>query len=269
MIACLQITGSNFYPTGSGVRVTVGDVNCPLTPDGGGSYTTIKCTAPAKQANQAYDVKVTVNGQDSNRVQIAYGGSPTLTSITPSTSVTTDQVQLNLQGSNWTPSNMRITLVKPDGSTVNCPVLSQPAATSQSASCTAPAGLSGSYTAYVTTAGTQTNSLPWVRGPPDSYTVTPNNGLSTAGTTSITITGFAYFPGQTTVTVGGQPCSTPTATYTTVTCTAPALPGGQTYPVVVTVGGTNAKTTLYVTYEPPVLTSVTPSTNVSTAGGTM
>jgi alpha-tubulin suppressor-like RCC1 family protein len=102
---------------------------------------------------------------------------------------------------------------------------------------------------------------------PTVASISPNTG-STAGGTSVTLTG-TDFTGATGVTIGGVSATSVVVTNaTTITCTTPAGTAGTASVLVTTPGGTNAANTLY-TYvaPPPTLASLSPASGV-TAGGT-
>jgi uncharacterized delta-60 repeat protein len=111
--------------------------------------------------------------------------------------------------------------------------------------------LSGQIT-YV--GGTGNDVVLMVVSPPPTVTsVTPSSG-STAGGTSVTITG-TNLTGATGVTIGGTAATSVVVTNdTTITCTTPAGSAGTASVVVTTAGGSNAANTLY-TYVLPSLVS--------------
>ncbi len=111
--------------------------------------------------------------------------------------------------------------------------------------------LSGQIT-YV--GGTGNDVVLMVVSPPPTVTsVTPSSG-STAGGTSVTITG-TNLTGATGVTIGGAAATSVVVTNaTTITCTTPAGSAGTGSVVVTTAGGSNAANTLY-TYILPSLVS--------------
>ncbi len=96
--------------------------------------------------------------------------------------------------------------------------------------------------------------------PPVIQTVTPASG-NTAGE-SITIAGtdFGLSAGDDSVTVGGVPCGHPFGTSSSIVCQLP--PGQGTVPIVVTVNGERSAVFHY-TYGAPVISSVSPTTGVT------
>lgn len=103
--------------------------------------------------------------------------------------------------------------------------------------------------------------------PPQVEAVTPDYD-STAGGTSVNITGN-YFTDATAVTVGGTACSSFTVnTETDIDCTVPAGTAG-TADIVVTTPSGNSGTTgqdLFTYYGVPTVTSIDPTSGVSTGG---
>ncbi|MBL9184803.1 MAG: choice-of-anchor D domain-containing protein, partial [Verrucomicrobiaceae bacterium] len=84
---------------------------------------------------------------------------------------------------------------------------------------------------------------------PTVTSITPSTG-STAGGTSVTITG-TDFTGATGVTIGGAAAtSVVVSNDTTITCTTPAGSAGTASVLVTTPGGTNAANTLFTYYTP-------------------
>jgi hypothetical protein len=89
---------------------------------------------------------------------------------------------------------------------------------------------------------------------PTVAALSPTSG-STAGGTSITITG-TDFTGATGVTIGGAACTNVVVVNaTTITCTTPAGSAGSASVLVTTPGGTNAANTLF-TYVVPTPTAI-------------
>jgi hypothetical protein len=133
----------------------------------------------------------------------------------------------------------------------------------------------GTYT-YTWGAGANADSLTVIISPPTPLptvaSLSPNTG-STAGGTTITITG-TDLTGATAITVGGAACtSVNVASATSATCTTPAGTAGSASVLVTTPGGTNAANTLF-TYQTnavcgtaaSVASSIVPSANLCTAG---
>jgi hypothetical protein len=145
---------------------------------------------------------------------------------------------------------------------------------STSITATTPAGSAGTASVLVTTAGgtNSANTLYTYLTPTPAPTVTgisPNSG-TTAGGTSVTITG-SNFTGATGVTIGGTAAtSVVVVSSTSITAMTPAGSAGTASVLVTTAGGTNSANTLYTYLTPtpaPTVTGISPSSG-TTAGGT-
>jgi hypothetical protein len=98
-----------------------------------------------------------------------------------------------------------------------------------------------------------------------SVAITPSTG-STAGGTSVTISG-TNLSGATGVTIGGAACTSLSAnTATSVTCLSPAGTGLNKAVVVTTASGPSTDSVSF-SYNGPSVSGITPNTG-STAGGT-
>ncbi|XP_076824499.1 fibrocystin-L-like isoform X2 [Clavelina lepadiformis] len=95
--------------------------------------------------------------------------------------------------------------------------------------------------------------------------ISPNIG-SRAGCTRVTITGSG-FDSTSEVTIGGSPCSGPTAEYSSITCTAPDAPSTGSVPIVVTTGGIPLTMDDAYTYASPSATITSISSNLFTVDG--
>lgn len=104
--------------------------------------------------------------------------------------------------------------------------------------------------------------------PAPTVTATSPNTGTTAGGTSVTITG-TDFTGATGVTIGGNPATHVTVvSATSITATTPAGTAGMASVVVTTPAGSNAANTLFTYVAPaPTVTAISPNTG-TTAGGT-
>lgn len=127
---------------------------------------------------------------------------------------------------------------------------------------TATKAADSSYNAASSSATTVTFvvSLPTVTG------ISPTSG-TTAGGTSVTITG-TNFTGATGVTIGGASCAPLSGvTATSITCVTSAHAAGAASVLLTTPGGTNSANSLYTYVVPSV--RQTPSINTSIGGGTV
>ncbi|MBX7210334.1 MAG: cadherin-like beta sandwich domain-containing protein [Verrucomicrobiaceae bacterium] len=155
------------------------------------------------------------------------------------------------------------------------PVASIPAAQVSGLGITFDPSAAGLRTATVTIANNDSDENPYdftIQGtgtiPAPTVTGIVPSGGSTAGGTSVTITG-TDFTGATAVTIGGAAAtSVNVVNATTITCTTPAHAAGTASVLVTTPGGTNAANTLFTYALPPTITSPT-STSVTGTTATL
>ncbi|MBV8621838.1 MAG: IPTL-CTERM sorting domain-containing protein [Curvibacter sp.] len=146
-------------------------------------------------------------------------------------------------------------------------------ASATSLSCVTPAGSAGVVDVTVTTVGgtsmvSAADQFSYLTVPGIS-SVSPASGPA-AGGTAITLSGSGFVSGATTVSVGGNACtSVNVASATSLSCVAPAGSAGTVDITVTTAGGTSTMSTAdHFTYlSAPTITSVSP-VNGPTAGGT-
>ncbi len=203
---------------------------------------------------------VVTNGSESGVEIFTFAPSePTITSISPSSGNTAGGTSITITGTNFAA-----------GATVSvggAPCASVVVVSATSITCTTPAGSAGAKDVVVTNsdtgAATSTGGFTYVTpiSSPTIGSISPVSG-STAGTTSITITGTNFVSGAT-VTVGGNACtSVVVVSATSITCTTPAGSAGAK-DVVVTNSDTGAATsTGGFTYVTPIgvvrITSISP-----------
>src|ERR1035437_10690830 len=141
---------------------------------------------------------------------------------------------------------------------------------SSQATATVPAGLSGAgvevyYCSYANDR-CFTHPVGFNYSTPTVSIINPTSG-STAGGTSVTITG-TNLTGATAVTIGGAAATGITVnSATSITATTPAGSAGTASVLVTTLGGTNSANTLYTYVAAPTVTGISP-TSGTTAGGT-
>jgi len=167
--------------------------------------------------------------------------APTVTAISPTSGTTAGGTSVTITGTNLTSASV----VTIGGNA--CTPLS--ANTSTSVTCTTSAGSAGTASVLVTTPGgsNSANTLFTYVTPVAAPTVTaisPTSG-TTAGGTSVTITG-TNLTNASAVTIGGNACTPLSAnTATSVTCTTSAGSAGTASVLVTTPGGTNSANTLF------------------------
>jgi formylglycine-generating enzyme required for sulfatase activity len=187
---------------------------------------------------------------------------PTLASVSPSSGTTLGGTTITLTGTKLT-----------DTSSVTIggnPATSVTVVNSTTVTAVTPAGPAGARDVAVTTPGgtaTAPGAFTYVLLVPTITSVSPTSG-TTAGGTTITITG-TNLTGASSVTVGGNPATSVTVVNsTTVTAVTPAGAAGARDVAVTTPGGTATLPNAFTYVVPaPTLASVSPSSG-TTLGGT-
>lgn len=250
----VTITGTNFasgatVAFGANAATNVIVVNSTsitaITPAGGAGPVTVTVTNPGSLSGSL------TNG-------FTYAVIPTISSVSPNTGPIAGGTSVTITGTNFS-SGATVTFGSASAS--NVVVVS-----STSITATTPAGNAGAVTVTVTLngqSGSLTNGFTYV-GPPTVTAVNPNSG-STAGGTSVTISGTNFAAGAS-VTFGGTAATNvAVVNSTSITATTPAGPAGK---VTVTVTNSDSQTgSLANAY-----TYVTPSTptapgNLAVGGG--
>ena len=219
--------------------------------------TTITATTPAKAAGTASVVVTTPSGSNAANTLFTYAAPvpPSVTGVSPSSGSTSGGTSVTITGTNFIGAT-GVTF----GGTAATGVTVVNATT---ITATTPAKAAGTASVVVTTPGgsnTANTLYTYVTPAPTVASISPNSG-STAGGTSVTITG-TNFTGATAVTFGGNAATNVTVVNsTTITATTPAGTAGTASVIVTTPGGSNAANSLY-TYISPVVTAS--FTNAST-----
>jgi hypothetical protein len=252
----VTISGSNLR---SATGITIGGNAC--TSPSANSDTAVTCTTPAGSAGTASVIVSTASGSSSANTLFTYTvPAPSVSGIAPSTGSTAGGTSVTISGTNLSGAT---------GVTIGgaaCTPLS--AKTATSVTCLSPAGTGLNKAVVVTTAsGPSTDSVSFSYSAPSVSGITPNTG-STAGGTSVTISG-TNLRSATGITIGGNACTSPSANSdTAVTCTTPAGSAGTASVIVSTASGSSSANTLFTyTVPAPSVSGITPSTG-STAGGT-
>ena len=251
----VTITGTNFA---AGATVTFGGTaatNVVVV-----SGTSITATTPAGSAGPV-TVTVTVSGQSGSLASgFTYVATPTVTGVSPNTGTTAGGTSITITGTNFVAS---ATVTVGGAAATSVVVVSGTSITAKT-----PAGTAGPVTVTVTVSG-QSGSL--ASGftyvvTPSVTSVAPNSG-TTAGGTSVTITGTNFAAGAT-VTFGGTAATNVVVVSgTSITATTPAGSAGPVT-VTVTVSGQSGSLASGFTYvATPTMTSLSPNTG-TTAGGT-
>ncbi|HEX8979164.1 MAG TPA: IPT/TIG domain-containing protein, partial [Parasulfuritortus sp.] len=222
----VTITGTSF--TGA-TAVTIGGANC--TGVTVVSSTSITCTTPAGTAGAQNVAVTTAAGTGTGTGLYTYYAAPTVTSISPSSGPTAGGTAVTITGTNFTGA----TSVTIGGAAATSVVV----VNATTITAITPAGVAGAANVAVTTpggTGTGTGLYTYYAAPTVTG-ISPTSG-STAGGTSVTITG-TNFTGATSVTIGGTAATSVTVVNaTTITATTPAGSAGAANVAVTTPGGT-------------------------------
>jgi hypothetical protein len=263
----VTVTGTNFSGTTGVTFGATAATNVIVNSD-----SLLTATAPAGSAGTV-DVKVTTNNGTSSAVaadQYTYLATPapTVTGLSPTTGTTAGGTSVTISGTNFTGATaVSFGGVPGSGVVVN---------SSTSITATSPAEGPGTVDVTVTTpSGTSATGtadhFTYTAAPAPTVTaVSPNSG-STAGGTSVTISG-TNFTGANGVSFGGVPASGFTVnSATSITATSPPEAAGTIDVTVSTFSGSSATSSAdrftYTAAPTPAVTAVSPNTG-STAGGT-
>ncbi|WP_369986802.1 autotransporter domain-containing protein [Pseudomonas xanthosomatis] len=241
-------------PTGLSIAESAGSTTTTLsgTPSVAGTY-----TFKISVADDNFDADV-----GTYTLVVGTSAAPTITGISPNSGSTAGGTSVTVTGTNLTGATS-LTIGGTAATSVNV-------VNATTITATTPAHAAGTVNVTVTTPG-GTNTLPngytYVTPAPTLSSVSPNTG-STAGGTSVTLTG-TNFSGATAVTFDGiSATGIVVVNATTITATTPAHAAGAVNVVVTTPGGTAPLSNGYTYVTPaPTLSNVSPSSG-STAGGT-
>jgi formylglycine-generating enzyme required for sulfatase activity len=189
--------------------------------------------------------------------------SPALTSVAPSTGLTSGGTAITLTGSNLTGA---VSVTVGGAFATDVTVVNETTVTAVT-----PAGSAGAQSVGITTPGgtaNLANSFTYVVPAPTISSVSPSSG-PTSGGTSITITG-TNLTGAGVVTVGGVAAtSVVVVNSTTVTAVTPAGSAGANAVSVTTPGGTANLANAFTYFGVPTILSVAPSSGPTTGGTTI
>lgn len=248
----ITITGSNFGPAGTQSLVTINSQTCSNAISQ--SSTSMTCSVyPGTGAKNI--ISVIVGGQSMINSALYSYLTPTVTLVTQGNTTGTT---IRVTGSNFGTDFQKITAKI---NTQDCTFIS--VSNSAAFQCNVVAGIGASLPVNITVDGLSFyNPVGYSYYPP---LVTSSTSIGTsAGKINITGVNFGSDPSFIAITVGTQPCITPTfIASNTLQC---ALTGGTgTASLVVTVGNQNSSPFLY-SYQPPTITNVN---IIPTIGGTM
>lgn len=222
----VTVTGTNFFATPS--SITFGGT--AATSIVFVNSTTLTCTTPSHAAATVNVVVTNPDGQTGTGTSVfTFNPAPTVTSCSPNNGPATSTTSVTITGSNFVATPTSVTF----GGTAATGISFT---NSTTITCTAPTHSAGAVNVVVTNpdgqTGTGTNVFTY-NAPPSVTSCSPSSG-TTAGGTSVTITGSSFVATPTSVTFGGTAATGVSFTNsTTITCTTPAHVAG-TVNVVIT-----------------------------------
>ena len=209
----ITITGSNFV---SGATVTVGGSSCTSVVFI--SSTSLTCTTPARSVGAA-DIVVTNPNSISGTLSGGFSFTHAISSVSPTSGTTAGGTLLTIYGSNFS-GTYAVTI---GGNACVSPSLNG----GSQIRCTTPIGTAGAKDIVVTKDGISStlSSAFTYAVPPTLASVSPTFG-TTAGGTSVTLSGSDFVSGAT-VTFGGTSCTSVVFnSSTSITCITPARSQG-------------------------------------------
>ena len=222
--------------------------------------TTITCSTPAHNAGDVDIIVTTIYGTSDAFSQFTYITPPNITSISPSSGSTVGETSVTITGTNFTGATS-VTFDGLDATNINV-------VDNTTITCITPAHNAGAVGIIVTTEGgpsSEFSSFTYIT-PPNITSISPLTG-STAGGTSVTITGTS-FTGETSVTFDGLAATTiNVVNSTTITCVTPAHNAGAVGIIVTSEGIPSGEFSSFTYITPPNITGILPSSG-STLGGT-
>ena len=223
--------------------------------------TTITCITPAHNAGDVDIIVTTAGGPSGEFSSFTYITPPNITGILPSSGSILGGTSVTITGTSFTEA----TSVTFDGLAAT----SLSIVNNTTITCSTPSHNAGDVDIIVTTIyGTSNTFSPFTYITPPNITSISQLTGSTAGGTSVTITG-TNFTGATSVTFDGLAATTiNVVNNTTITCITPArTTAGAVGIIVTTDGGPSGAFSSFTYITPPNITSISPSSG-STAGGT-
>ncbi len=255
----LVINGTGFR---TGVTVRIGALNCVVSSV---TDTQIECETPIVLSEGTQTVTITnLNGQNIVLANALYFNAPlNLTFISPISGPAVGGNTISLTGTGFY-AGMTITIGGVACNSINV-------TSTNLASCSPAGGAAGAQDVVVgLTSPVQTSTLSGAytyREAPTIASISPTSG-STAGGTSVTITGTNFVTGSVAKFNGTNCTSISSLTGTSFTCLTPARSAGPVTVFVTNPDGQTTPTSVAYTYNPPpTLSSISPSFG-AVSGGT-
>ena len=261
----VTLTGSGFVS--GATTVTFGGTTIPAGSVTFVSTSKIKVSSPSHAATTVTVKASTAGGTSAGGEHFTYEVAPTVTNVTPSAGPTGGGTSVTLTGSGFVSGATTVTF----GGTV-IPAGSVTFVSTSQVKVSSPSHTAATVTVTATTAGGTSASgehFTYVAAPTITK-VTPGAG-STAGGTTVTLTGSGFVTGATTVTFGGTVISAGSVTFVSTTQIKVSSPSHSAATVTVkatTAGGTSASGEHFV-YGPPSITKITPPAGPTAGGNTV
>lgn len=244
----ITLTGASFIA--GATTVDIGGQACTAVQVA--SDTTLTCVTPASAAGPQ-NVTVTTPGGVSGPAVYTYDDVPRLTAVSPLQGPLAGGTVITLTGTAFVASATTVTVG-------GLPCANVQVVSATEATCETPANVAaGIQPVLLSTPGGASQPQYFTYDDAPTLTaVSPRQG-PLAGGTLITLTGAAFLPGSTTVTVDGQPCTGITvASDTRLTCTTPAAATAGVKDVQVSTPGGDSNRQPFTYDDIPTLTSVSP-----------
>jgi hypothetical protein len=250
----VTITGTNFVA--GDTTVTINGTTIPAGSVTVSSSTSLTFTTPAHAAGNV-TVSVSTSGGTTSNISggFTYEDAPTATSLTPAFGPSAGGTSVTITGTNFVAGNTTVTI----GGTV-IPVGSVTVNSATSLTFSTPAHAAGNVAVSVSTSGGTSSNISGgftYEDVPTASSLNPTSG-TTAGGTSVTITGTNFVAGNTSVTIGGTivPAGSVTvSSSTSLTFSTPNHAAGNVSVRVTTPGGTTGNISGGYTYLAPSLSS--------------
>jgi hypothetical protein len=256
----ITVTGTNFVKDAN-VTLTFGGNIIPFANYSvNGPGTEITFSAPAHVAGTIDTVYSNPGGSAESLGTFTYYNLPTITSVSPNNGTTGGGTTVTVTGTNFIDAGASTFLTFGGINASSFSIVSPTQITA-----TTPAHAAGAVNVVFTNpggSGTRTSGFTYYT--PTVTTVSPSVGPIIGGT-SVTIIG-SYFTGATSVTFGGASVSFSVSDASTITATTPAHAAGAVTVTVSNVTDSGSKSSGFTYYDPPAISTVSPSGGPITGG---